>query len=339
MAIRVRLAALLVLGILPLSAQTTPESVPNPNDFQTPGQTLIGQGWGVDHVGVGVRDLAQAQHHYEQLGFKVGTGGHFPDGVSNSIVGFQNNSYLELLSVSGDSQSSASDIADFVKKHEGAMFLGIEVSSAKAAADYLKSRNFDVSGPDPGSIMTEGETKPPLPMWYSVSPADKPAAEKKAITIPIFWIEYVSPERREKRRAEGSMNHPNTAIGIHAVWFAVHEAEAQLRTLRDAGLESRESREAKFLAGHGEEVKAGQGVLLLLESSDKTGLLTKYLSDHDEGIIGLSIEVADLGKARQLAESGTGRKLKTYKGFYGTSFLLPPEVTHGVWMEVFQAGH
>jgi hypothetical protein len=53
-------------------------------------------------------------------------------------------------------------------------------------------------------------------------------------------------------------------------------------------------------------VKAGQGVLLLLESSDKNGLLTKYLSDHDEGIIGLSIEVADLGKARQLAESRCG---------------------------------
>jgi len=79
----------------------------------------------------------------------------------------------------------------------------------------------------------------------------------------------------------------------------------------------------------------------------KDGLLAKYLSDHvgpqgrcgcpdDQGIIGLSIEVADLGKARQLAESGTGRKLETYKGFYGTSFLLPPEVTHGVWIEMFQ---
>jgi hypothetical protein len=67
---------------------------------------------------------------------------------------------------------------------------------------------------------------------------------------------------------------------------------------------------------------------LLLESSDKNVALTKYLSDHDEGIIGLSVEVADLGKARQLAESGTGRKLETYKGFYGTSFLLPPGVTH-----------
>jgi hypothetical protein len=86
-------------------------------------------------------------------------------------------------------------------------------------------------------------------------------------------------------------------------------------------------------------VKAGQGVLLLPESSDKNGVLAKYLSDHDEGIIALSIEVTDLGKARQLAESGTGRKLETYKGFYGTSFLLPPEVTHGLWIEMFQVGH
>jgi 4-hydroxyphenylpyruvate dioxygenase-like putative hemolysin len=135
------------------------------------------------------------------------------------------------------------------------------------------------------------------------------------------------------------MDHPNTAMGIHAVWFAVHDTEAQLRTLHDAGLEAGESREATFLSAHGREVKAGQGVLLLLESSDKNGLLTKYLTDHDEGIMGLSIEVADLSKARQLAESGRGRKLETYKGFYGTSFLLPPEVTHGVWIEMFQVEH
>jgi hypothetical protein len=106
-----------------------------------------------------------------------------------------------------------------------------------------------------------------------------------------------------------------------------------------SGFEVGESREATFLSAHGREVKAGHGVLLPLESSDKNSLLTKYLSDHDEGIMGLSVEVADLSKARQLAESATGRKLETYKGFYGTSFLLPPEVTHGLWIEMFQAGH
>ena len=342
MAIRVHLAASLLFATVTLSAQTTPAPTLNANNIQTPAQTLLGQGRGVDHVGVGVRDLARAQHDYEQLGFKVGKGGHFPGGLSNSIVDLQNNSYLELLSVSANTsikQGDASEIADFLNRHEGAMFLGINVASAKAAADYLKDHNFDVTGPDPGSIMKEGETTPPPPMWYSVGTADKPAAGKKGFTIPIFLIEYLSTNWTDTARAEGRMDHPNTAMGIHAVWFAVHDADTQLRTLRDAGLEVGETREARFLGAHGREVKAGQGVLLLLESSDKNGLLTRYLSDHDEGLIGLSIEVAFLGKARQLAESGTGRKLETYKGFYGTSFLLPPEVTHGVWLEMFQVEH
>jgi hypothetical protein len=71
MGIHVHLAALLLLATLPLSAETTPASTPNANNVQTPAQTLLGQGWGVDHVGIGVRDLGQAQHDYERLGFKV----------------------------------------------------------------------------------------------------------------------------------------------------------------------------------------------------------------------------------------------------------------------------
>jgi catechol 2,3-dioxygenase-like lactoylglutathione lyase family enzyme len=336
MATHVRLAWLL-LATVALSAQISP--VPNANNAQSSGQTLIGHGSGVDHIGIGVRDLTQARHDYEQLGFKVSVGGHFPGGLSNCAVTLPKIGYLELLSVTGGTpaaHSDAAEVADFVKKHEGAMFLGIDVSSAKAAADYLRAHNFDVNGPVPGSIMKEGETTPPPPMWYDVSTADKPAANKEGFTIPIFLVEYLSTSWKDKARAEGRLDHPNTAMGIHAGWFAVHDMEAQLRTLRDAGFEVGESREAKFLSAHGREVKAGAGALLLLESNDKDGLLTKYLSDHDEGIIGLSIEVADLGKARQLAESGTGRKLETYKGFYGKSFLLPPEVTHGVWLEMFQ---
>jgi catechol 2,3-dioxygenase-like lactoylglutathione lyase family enzyme len=332
MAIHVHFASLLLLATIPVSAQTAP--APNADTVRAPAPSLLGQGWGVDHVGVAVRDLAQAQHDYERLGFKFGTVGHFPDGVSNAAVSLQNNSYLELLGSTPGGPGS--DIADYVKKHEGAMFLGIDVSSAKAAADYLRARNFAVWGPLPGSVMKEGETTPPPPQWYTVGPSGKPAAGKKGITVPIFWIEYLSTERPQKRRAAGLMDHPNTALGIHAVWFAVHDAEAQLRTLRDAGFEVGDPRKVKVLRARGREVKAGQGVLLLLGSSEKNGLLTRLLSDHDEDIIGLSIEVADLGKARQLAESGTAGKLKTYKGSYGTSFLLPPEVTHGIWLEMFQ---
>ena len=95
------LATLLILVTSPLCAQSV----------STPAQTFIGQGRGVDHVGVVVRDLAHAQHDYEQLGFKVSKGGHFPGGVSNSVVYFQNDSYLELLTVNGTESAKQSDAA------------------------------------------------------------------------------------------------------------------------------------------------------------------------------------------------------------------------------------
>lgn len=348
MTAHVQAAALWLLAILSLCGQAAPASAAHADDVQVPANILHDQEWSVNHVGVVMRDLGQTQNDYEQLDFKVGAGGRFPGGASNSVVSLQDNSYLELLTVSGSpSDGLTSELADFLKKHEGAMFLAFKVSSAKAAAEYLNARNFAVSDPTPGSIMTEGQTIPPPSMWYAVNPAE-PKAGKKGIPMPVGWVEFVSVERREKRRAEGMMDHPNTAVGIHAVWFAVHYAEGQRRMFRDIRLEDGESREVKFLSAHGREMKPDRGVIMLLESSSKDGLPAKYLSDQvgpqgrcncpeDEGIIGLSIEVADLGKARRLAQSGTGRKMKTYQGFYGRSFLLPPEVTHGVWMEMFQA--
>ncbi len=296
---------------------------------------LLGQGWGVDHVGVGVRDLTKAQHDYQQLGFKVSEGGHFPGGLFNSIIDFENKTYLELLSVK-EAQGDTAEIADFLKKHEGAMFLGLNVSSAKGAASYLKTQNFDVEGPNPGSLMKEGETKPPPPQWYSVGTADKPAPNKLGFSVPIFLIEYLSNDWYEKARKEGRTEQPNTAIGIHAVWFAVHDLKSQLRTLRDAGFGADESRDLELLGARGREVKAGSGTMILLESSDKSSVLQKYLSDHDEGIIAVSVEVSDLSKAHRMAESATSSKIGIYKGTYGQSFLLSPDVTHGVWLEMFQ---
>jgi hypothetical protein len=73
--------------------------------------------------------------------------------------------------------------------------------------------------------------------------------------------------------------------------------------------------------------------MILLESSNKSGVLQKYLSDHDEGIIA---EMSDLSKAQRVAESATGGKIAIYTGTYGQSFLLSPDVTHGVWLEMYQ---
>ena len=82
---------------------------------------------------------------------------------------------------------------------------------------------------------------------------------------------------------------------------------------------------------------AGNGSMLLLQSVDKNGVLSKFLSDHDDGsIIGVSIEVSNLNKARSWEESHSEHKLEQGKGFYGRSILIPPDLTHGIWMELFQ---
>jgi hypothetical protein len=107
--------------------------------------------------------------------------------------------------------------------------------------------------------MKEGETTLLPPMWYSVLPADEPAAGKKGIILSYFLHRVRFRRTARKASCRGGDGSPNTAMGIHAVWFAVHDVESQLRTLR----------EAKFLGAHGREVKAGQGVLLLLEPSDR----------------------------------------------------------------------
>jgi catechol 2,3-dioxygenase-like lactoylglutathione lyase family enzyme len=303
---------------------------------QKPAHPLLGTGRGIDHLGLGVRDLPEAKKDYEQgLGFKCRERPPEPDGAVASLIFFENKSYLELLSVPRPRSTATSDfhreVSVFIEKHEGAMYLGLETSSAKDATDFLKAHHFEAQLSEQRRMMKEGETKLPPVQVYSVEFTDTPR---------IYLVEYVDPGRPARLaawREKGMMDHPNTAQRLHSVWFAVRDLDASLRNLQEAGFEAGEKREAKFLGASGREVKAGQSSLLLLKSTDENGALSKFLSNHDEGeIIGLSIEVSDLSKARSWVEDHSGHKLEPYDGFYGRSILIPPDLTHGVWMEFFQ---
>jgi catechol 2,3-dioxygenase-like lactoylglutathione lyase family enzyme len=313
---------------------------------QKPAHPLLGHGRGIDHVGIRVRDLEKTINAYEQvLGLKcIANPPPRPSGALRSVIVFEDETLLEFLSPPQPASAVNSDylryLAAFVEKHEGAMSLALETSSAKGAAAYLKAHNFEVKISEWPRVMKEGETKTSPAQYYSVSTPDTPSGNKQIFMLWIWLIEHVSPERPAKlaaRREQGMMAHPNTALGIRTVWFAVRDLDAKLRNLQDAGLEPGQTHEAKFLGAKGREVKAGKGSLLLLRSVDQKGVLNTFLRDHDDGsIIAVSIEVSDLNKARSLVEGHSGHKLEPYKGYYGQSIMIPPDLTHGVWLELFQ---
>jgi hypothetical protein len=52
--------------------------------------------------------------------------------------------------------------------------------------------------------------------------------------------------------------------------------------------------------------------------------------------MGLTLAVDDITKARSLIGGKTNRDLPIYEGVYGKSFLVPPEVASGVWIEMVE---
>jgi catechol 2,3-dioxygenase-like lactoylglutathione lyase family enzyme len=119
-----------------------------------PAHPLIGPGHGtaqgVDHVGIAVRDFKKTKDDYEQvLGFKVQENSSQSDEWFQSIIWLENGTYLEFQPIAALPWIArmfdyADGYADFAEKYEGAVFLCLATSSAKYAADHLKTRNFQV---------------------------------------------------------------------------------------------------------------------------------------------------------------------------------------------------
>jgi len=280
----------------------------------------------LDHVGVAVRDLDRTRADYQTLGFQVQPGGHFPGGASNAIIGLEDHFYLELITAPDDAKGDDATIIQFAKAHEGGMYFGLSVSSAKDTAEGLKAHNFNVLGPTAGSVMSEGDTTPPAPQWYSVDPADKPAAGKRAIALPMFFIEYV-PAPNDHQKPSDKSRHSNHVVGVRAIWVGVHDLVDALAAMPEQGF-GNPGRSVSFDGLEGRATRAGTGDLDLVKTAGEPGDPTDYR------ILGVTLIVSDFEKTRAAVEAATKMRLRVYRGAYGRSLSLPVALTHGLRVEL-----
>lgn len=300
---------------------------------------VLGSGHGLDHVGIAVRNLSEAEQLFrERLGFTVGGDGKHPGGTANAGIDLKDNhQYIELISVYDRQKAAAhdADLVHFLDHHEGALFLGLDTSSAGSAARYLRAQGLHVDGPTGGSWTPDGFKEQFPEQWKSVS------FSKAAVPgNTIFFIEYNEAvwEQLEKRYPKLKPDpretvHANGALGIQAVWMAVKDLEAATSAYQRVGLPAARAVDVSFLGAKAREIRAGVGSILLVAPSVPTGAAAKFVHQRGEGVIGLTLRVSDVMKTRMVLAERTHAELPVYPGVYGRSVVVPGELAKGVWIE------
>jgi len=301
--------------------------------------SVLGKGDGLDHPGILVKDLEAAKDTYrDTLGFWIQPRGvaslSSGSGMKISNASFEDGSYLQLMAVDDLEKARLNRPAylTFLEKHEGAKFLMLSVSSAEDTARFLRARGLNVSDPATRTIMAPGAKQMPPPTAWAVT--------FKTPVLPADSIGFVQFAAREERirqaNASGRTNHPNTAKRIAAVWIVVKDLKAATKAFETAGFLAADKRKFSELGATGREIEAGTGRIVLLEPKGRTGKAASFLSERGEGIMGVSLEVGSLETVRSLLEKNTHRNLAPYAGPYGHSILIPADVAHGIWIQMFQ---
>jgi len=301
-------------------------------------EALLGTGRGLDHVMVAVRDLEAAETLFtETLGFRAGHRAQLK-GLENLAVWFSDTTYLELLTVRDQelAMELIPSLPAFLERHEGAMGLGLAVSSAQAAADLLAARGFAITGPSEGSVSYAESEEPVVIGRYVVF------REPVVPANDVFFFEYdttmladlaaLYPERAPMRFT----NHPNTALGLEAVWMAVRDLKAAADAYASVELPTVRRLDMPLLGAEAREIQAGLGTILLLQPSDEAGAVASFLAERGEGVMGVSIEVRDLDRVLWMIEFNTDLELVPYDGPFGQSLLIPGELARGIWIEFFK---
>jgi hypothetical protein len=171
----------------------------------------------IDHIVIGVRDLAQASADYAETGFIVTPGGEHTGGrrTHNSLIAFADMTYLELIAYR-DPDTPRDDDPWWHQLARGEGFLGfaLRMDDASAEVSALQSRGVSVRGP-----LTGGRERPDgkRVAWRSI--------EVEGSGPVPFLIEDLTP-RRLRIPDGAATQHPLGVARLLALALVVEDLVA-----------------------------------------------------------------------------------------------------------------
>lgn len=262
-----------------------------------------------------------------KLGFQVRPG-RDPGGVANRYVRFADSSFVELLGITRPNPTFDPGMKEdqlALKGGAGSRSFGFRSAALDAIHDTLKERRYAVtpffSGPDSAK-----------PGWRLF------AFDRAPLSSSTFFIDYAAsyaPDQVDPGNADDyrvTREHPNGARELSSIWLVSGDAEADRGALEKMGFGHAVPIRLPRLGARGFCVPVGPTALLALQP-EGAGAAAEVMANGGPRILGVGIGVADVERARRWVERGYERKLETYRGWSGESFLAPTRDDLGLSIE------
>jgi len=323
--------------------------------------SVIGNGWGLDHVIVAVQDSNAVEHIFaHELGFSpIALGQNPSNGIANAAVFLPPAAYIELQWPYRALTADARPVSFLVRKKletgGGPAAYNVDISPAKQAADAMRQLGLRVSLP-PSPIRRDVDGKEARGAWQSVDidPRDQAAQPYGVPGGPgVGFLEYQNQQDRLKpnrfqrvldravkevpdsRRPAGEI-HANTARKLLSVWVAVPNVAEAVNQAARFGFPASERNHVEALGEVGQEVHCGEGSIVFFEIAHQTSALAALVKKQGLGPFGISVGVADLKTAQHVIQEGTKGIFEIQRTGNRTSFIVPAELAAGTAFEFVQ---
>jgi catechol 2,3-dioxygenase-like lactoylglutathione lyase family enzyme len=254
---------------------------------------------GLDHVPIAVADLERAAADYRSLGFALKAGRPHEDGIRNQHVKFRDGTELELITAPAATDALTRTYRTHLAAGDGPAFLALFAPDRDALARQLDAAHQRYTRSEGFVDIPEGDA---LQYWFfggrNASPTDLP--------------EHFA--------------HANTAEALIGVWLAGDDLSHERRLLQSLGATLTDEQVRVPEATDATVAHFGEGDVVLLHGAHQLV--------RGRPIVGVTLRVRDIAVARRVVAKAIGRPLAAVVTGGRTSLFLPPDVTHGLWIEL-----